>query len=84
MLLFVLLTGAAPPFERLLGQGGWVGLSVDAQQQRVTACLCAVLDAHQASSPIPRSAQVCSFPTPLSVITAHLYVLFHCHSLSTS
>ena len=72
VLLFVLLTGAAPPFERLLGQGGLVGLSVDALQQRVTACLCAVLDAHQASSPIPRSAQVCSFPTPPSVITAHL------------
>lgn len=70
MLLFVLLTGAAPPFARLLSQAALAGNSVDAMQRCVSDCLFAAVNARGLAHPISRSAQVACPPRPPQAASA--------------
>ncbi len=85
MLLFVLLTGAAPPFEKMLGQGCWAGLCVDTWQRRVSEWLCTALHARQPPTPVARSAQVRPVSQPGTACTAPWRPdSGHCHAGSAT
>ena len=58
MLMYVVLTGAVPPFAQSLAHSRCRGMCADALQATVSAALRCGLDASQPRSPIPRGAIV--------------------------
>ena len=58
VLMYVVLTGAVPPFAHSLAHSRCRGMCADALQATVSAALRHGLDASQPRSPIPRGAMV--------------------------
>jgi hypothetical protein len=58
VLMYVMLTGAVPPFAQSLAHSRCRGMCADALQATVSASLRRGMDASQPRSPIPRGAMV--------------------------
>jgi len=58
VLMYVVLTGAVPPFAQSMAHSGCRGMCADGLQDVVSTVLRKGLDSSRAMSPFPRAAQV--------------------------